>query len=94
MTSTHTLKLGRIQYRCLRIVLGSMESTHVQTLEVIGGVPPLIVRFSIINHFGLFYYWAPTSAGAGGPVKVESSENSSGVQRGGGLKFETSTLSL
>jgi hypothetical protein len=50
MAATHLLKLERIQYRCLRIALGLMQSTHVQTLEVIGGVPPLRLRFSILNH--------------------------------------------
>jgi hypothetical protein len=39
MAATHMLKLERIQYRCLRIALGLMQSTHVQMLEVIGGVP-------------------------------------------------------
>jgi hypothetical protein len=38
------------QYRCLRIALGLMQSTHFQTLEVIGGVPPLRLRFSMLNH--------------------------------------------
>jgi hypothetical protein len=27
-----------------------MQSTHVQTLEVIGGIPPLMLRFSMLNH--------------------------------------------
>jgi hypothetical protein len=27
-----------------------MQSTHVQTLEVISGVPPLRFRFSMLNH--------------------------------------------
>jgi hypothetical protein len=27
-----------------------MQSTHVQTLEVIGGVPPLRLRFSVLHH--------------------------------------------
>jgi hypothetical protein len=39
-------------------------------------------------------YWAPTLTGAGSPFKVEFSEDSSGVQRGGGLYFGTSPLSL
>jgi hypothetical protein len=34
MAGTHMLKLERVQYRCLRIALGLMQSTHVQTLEV------------------------------------------------------------
>jgi hypothetical protein len=43
MAATHMLKLEKIQYRCLRIALGLMQSTYVQTLEVIGigGVPTL-----------------------------------------------------
>jgi hypothetical protein len=36
--TTHILKLEKIQYRCLRMALGLMQSTHVQTLEVIDGV--------------------------------------------------------
>jgi hypothetical protein len=44
------LKLERIQYRCLWIALGLMQSTHVQTLEVIDGLPPLKLRFSMLNH--------------------------------------------
>jgi hypothetical protein len=44
------LKLERIQYRCLKIALGLMRSTHFQTLEVIGGVPSLRLRFSMLNH--------------------------------------------
>jgi hypothetical protein len=50
MAATHMLKLKRIQYRCLTIALGLMQSTHVKTLEVIGGVPPLRLRFSMLNH--------------------------------------------
>jgi hypothetical protein len=50
MATTHMLKLERIQYRCLRVALGLMKSTHVQTLEVIGGVPPLRLRFSMLDH--------------------------------------------
>jgi hypothetical protein len=49
IAATHMLKLERIQYRCLRIALGLMQSTHVQTLEVIGEVPPLRLRFSMLN---------------------------------------------
>jgi hypothetical protein len=53
MASTHMLKLQRVQYHCLRIALGLMQSDHVQTLEVIGGVPPLRMRFSMLNHKNL-----------------------------------------
>jgi hypothetical protein len=27
-----------------------MQFTHVETLEVLGGVPPLRLRFSMLNH--------------------------------------------
>jgi hypothetical protein len=50
MVATHMLKLERIQYRCLRLALGLMQSIQIQTLDVIGGVPPLRLRFSILNH--------------------------------------------
>jgi hypothetical protein len=76
MAGTHMLKLERVQYRCLKIALGLMQSTHVQTLEVIGGVPQLRMRFSILNRLGLFYCWAPTLTGTGSPFKVEYSEDS------------------
>jgi hypothetical protein len=46
-----------------------MQSIHVKMLEVIGGVPPTVEN-ELLNH---------------GYVKVEFSEDSSGVQRGGGL---------
>jgi hypothetical protein len=45
MATTHMLKLGTIHFRCLRIILGLMQSTHVLTLQAIGGVPPLRFRF-------------------------------------------------
>jgi hypothetical protein len=50
MAATHILKLESIQYRCLRIALGLMQSTHVQTLEIIGGMPPLRLKFSMLDH--------------------------------------------
>jgi hypothetical protein len=51
MAATRMLKLERIQYRCLRIVLGMMQPTHVQMmLGDIGGVSPLRLRFSMLNH--------------------------------------------
>ncbi|XP_055549966.1 uncharacterized protein LOC129732771 [Wyeomyia smithii] len=46
---THIIKLERIQYRCLRIALGCMHSTHTMSLEVLAGVLPLKDRFWIIN---------------------------------------------
>jgi hypothetical protein len=45
MAGTHVLKLEKVQYRCLRVALGLMQSTHIQTFEVIGGVLPLRMRF-------------------------------------------------
>lgn len=41
----HMIKLERIQYRCLRIALGCMHSTHTMSLEVLAGVLPLTERF-------------------------------------------------
>jgi hypothetical protein len=83
------LKLEIVQHRCLRIALGLLQSTHVQTLEVIGGVPPFRMRISVLNHGYLIsaflYCWAPTSTGAGSLFKVEFFEDSLRVQRGGGL---------
>ncbi|XP_055533007.1 uncharacterized protein LOC129723073 [Wyeomyia smithii] len=43
--NTHLIKLERIQYRCLRIALGCMQSTHTMSLEVLAGVLPLKNRF-------------------------------------------------
>ena len=42
---THILQLQRIQYRCLRIALGCMHSTHTMSIEVLAGVLPLPERF-------------------------------------------------
>jgi hypothetical protein len=69
MAGTHILILERVQYRCLRIALGLMQSTHVQTLEVIGGVPPpLRMRFSMLNH----RYLISAFSTAGHPLRQES----------------------
>ncbi|XP_055544311.1 uncharacterized protein LOC129729621 isoform X2 [Wyeomyia smithii] len=43
--NTHLIKLERLQYRCLRIALGCMHSTHTMSLEVLAGVLPLKDRF-------------------------------------------------
>jgi hypothetical protein len=44
------LKLEHIiQYRCLRIALDLMQSTQVETLEVIAAVEPLRMLFSMLN---------------------------------------------
>jgi hypothetical protein len=63
MAATHMLKLERIQYRCLRIALGLMQSTHVQTLE---NHKYLISVFSTGGHplrrlLALRYYTCPMS---------------------------------
>ena len=47
---THLLILERIQYRCLRIVLGCMHSTHNMSLEVLAGVMPLQNRFYELSY--------------------------------------------
>jgi hypothetical protein len=50
VTGTHMLKLEGVQYCCLKIAIGLIQSTHVQAFEVIGGVPPLRMRISMLNH--------------------------------------------
>ena len=42
--------LERIQYRCLRIVLGCMHSTHNMSLEVLAGVLPLQDRYYELSY--------------------------------------------
>lgn len=46
---THILKLERIQYRAIRICLGSMMSTHTGSLEVMAGIKPLKLRYEELN---------------------------------------------
>jgi ribonuclease HI len=46
---THFIKLERIQYRCIRIALGCMHSTHTMSLEVLAGMLPLSDRFSELS---------------------------------------------
>lgn len=46
----HMIKLERIQYRCLRIALGCMHSTHTLSLEVLAGVLPLKTRLYQLAH--------------------------------------------
>ena len=41
---SHMIKLERIQYRCLRIAMGCMQSTHTMSLEVLAGVLPVKCR--------------------------------------------------
>jgi hypothetical protein len=45
LADKHMLKLERIQYRCLRVAAGLMQSTHLQTMEVLAGVEPLRLRY-------------------------------------------------
>ncbi|XP_062706171.1 uncharacterized protein LOC134287690 [Aedes albopictus] len=45
----HFSKLERIQYRCLRICLKLMNSTHTQSIEVLAGIVPLKIRFQELN---------------------------------------------
>lgn len=47
---TLLLRLERIQYCALRISMGLMQSTHTKTLEMLGGVLPLNVRFDFLNY--------------------------------------------
>lgn len=44
----HLLKLYRVQWRCLRVCLGLMRSTHTLTVEVLSGICPLELRFNLI----------------------------------------------
>jgi hypothetical protein len=67
ISGTHMLNFERVQYHCLRIVLSLMQSIHVQTLEVIGGVPPLRMRFSMLNHGYLISVFST----AGHPLRQE-----------------------
>jgi hypothetical protein len=76
MAATHMLELERIQYQCLRIALGLKQSTHVQTLEVIGGVPPLRLRFSMLNHKYLISAFSTVACSA---VEAEFYKNGSRV---------------
>lgn len=46
---THLIKLERIQYRCLRIALGCMQSTHTKSLEVMAGIVPLQDRYTELS---------------------------------------------
>jgi hypothetical protein len=61
------LKLERVQHRCLRIAFGTFQSTYVETLEVIGGVPPFRMRISILNHG----YLISAFSTAGHPLRQE-----------------------
>lgn len=47
--NTHLHKLEKIQYRCLRISIGLMHSTHTKSVEVIAGIVSLQTRFFELN---------------------------------------------
>jgi hypothetical protein len=49
MVLTHFKKLERVQWCALRISFGLMQSTHIGTVEVLSGVPPLDLQFSYLN---------------------------------------------
>jgi hypothetical protein len=70
MADNYMLKLERIQYRCLRIALGLMQSTHVQTVEIIAGVEPLRLRYSMLNQ----KYLTKVVSSAIHPLKQKLSE--------------------
>jgi hypothetical protein len=50
MARTHFLKLERLQYRGLRIVLGLMQSTPNNSLGVLNGVSPLVEKCMYLNY--------------------------------------------
>jgi hypothetical protein len=50
MARTHFLKLERLRYRGLRIVLGLMQLTPNNSLEVFSGVSPLAERCMYLNY--------------------------------------------
>jgi hypothetical protein len=70
MAENHMLKLERIQYQCLRIALGIMQSTHVQTVEIIAGVEPLRLRYSMLNQ----WFLTNVLSSASHPLKQKLSE--------------------
>lgn len=47
-TKSQLIQLKRIQWKCLRIILGAMSSTHTDSLEVLSNVMPLDIRFSLL----------------------------------------------
>lgn len=48
-SQSHFCKLEKIQFRCLRICLKLMNSTHTQSIEVLAGVIPLKTRLHELN---------------------------------------------
>jgi hypothetical protein len=49
MPDCHMRRLERIQWRVGRICFGLMGSTHVMSVEVLAGLPPIRQRFSFLN---------------------------------------------
>ena len=43
------IKLERVQYKCLRIALGAMQSTHTLSLEQTANVMPLRERLAFLS---------------------------------------------
>jgi hypothetical protein len=56
MARTHFLKLKRLQYRGLGIVLGLMQSTPTNSLGILSGVSPLAERCTSIIDIWLSYF--------------------------------------
>lgn len=42
-------RLERVQYQCLRIILGAMKSSPTNSLQVESSDPPLLLRFSLLT---------------------------------------------
>jgi hypothetical protein len=49
MSDCHQRRLKRIQWRAVRICFGLMRSTHVLSVEVLVGLPPIRQRLSFLN---------------------------------------------
>jgi hypothetical protein len=45
----HMRRLQRIQWRAERICIGLMRSTHVLSVEILAGLPPIRQRLSFLN---------------------------------------------
>jgi hypothetical protein len=62
----------------------TLQSFNVQTLEVIGRVPPLRLKFSLLNHryLGLFDWWTSSSTVTCGAIRAESYKDGSAVWHG------------
>jgi hypothetical protein len=49
MSDCHMRRLERIQWRAGRICFGLMRSTHVMSVDVLAGLPPIKQRLSFLN---------------------------------------------